>query len=125
MRSYLKETIRPLIPSNVRSAIKEVTKYSQIYNVSGSVVNNVTSTEDVWIPSAREVNFANVETEGPTYSMAFPDNASRVKNYSGSAYRWWLRSAHSDTNFKRVETDGSISYYAANYSAGVALGFCL
>lgn len=125
MRSYLKETIKPLIPSNVRSAIKEVTKYSRIYNVSEAAVNNVTSTEDVWIPSSREVNLTGYETEGPTYSMAFPDNASRVKNYSGSAAWWWLRSANTSSGFRDVYTEGNDSSNNVSSSGGVALGFCL
>ena len=60
MRTYLKETIKPLIPSTVRSAIKEVTKYSRIYNPAGSAVDNVASTEDVWIPSRKEMNFLRI-----------------------------------------------------------------
>ena len=38
IRSYMKETIKPLIPAVVRNAIKEVTKYSRIYNASGTAV---------------------------------------------------------------------------------------
>ena len=127
MRSYLKETIKPLIPANVRNAIKEVTKYSRIYNASETAVNNVTSTEDVWIPSAREVNFSGYETSGPSYTTAFPDNASRIKKKvgSGSAAWWWLRYADSRNGFRGVNSDGSSSDNDAYNSGGVALGFCL
>lgn len=125
MRAYLKNTIKPLIPETVRNAIKEVTKYSKIYDTSNTAVNNVTSAEDVWIPSAREVNFTGYETEGPSYSMAFPDNASRVKNLAGSAAWWWLRSANGDNIFRYVNTSGSYTNGSVSYSGGVALGFCL
>ena len=127
MRTYLRETIKPLIPSNVRSAIKEVTKYSKIYNTAGSETNNVTSTEDVWIPSRREVGFSNGETSGPVYSTAFPDNASRIKSKTGasSASWWWLRSASSNDGFGYVASGGSSSNDSAYNSGGVVLGFCL
>ena len=125
MRSWLKNTIKPLIPSNVRSAIKEVTKYSRIYNAAEQAVNNVTTTDDVWIPSNREVGGSGYETEGPVYSRAFNSNAARVKMKVGasSASWWWLRSANANIGFGYVY-DGDIY---ANYASGegaVALGFC-
>ena len=125
MRSYLKETVKPLIPETVRNAIKPVKKYSQIYNVSDSAVNNVLTTEDVWIPSYKEVFGSGIETLGPTYSATFPNNTSRIKSQAGSsAAWWWLRSAYNYYNFSRVNTDGSHTSYRANDTGGVALGFC-
>ena len=125
MRSYLKETVKPLIPEAVRNAIKPVKKYSRIYNVFGSAVNDVLTTEDVWIPSYKEVFGSGLETLGPTYSTTFPDNASRIKSKAGSsAAWWWLRSANSNGNFSGVGTDGSYYSGGANYTGGVVLGFC-
>ena len=128
MRSYLKETIKPLIPSTVSSAIKEVTKYSRIYNPAGNAVDNVASTEDVWIPSRKEMNFdTSYESNCPVYDSAFPDNASRIKMKTGatSAAWWWLRSAGSSYTFYDVYRDGSNDGNGANVSGGVVLGFCL
>ena len=127
MRTYLKDTIKPLIPSAVRSAIKEVTKYSRIYNTSSVAENNVTSTDDVWIPSAYEVGFTGYETTGQKYSDAFNANADRVKSKVGasSASWWWLRSAGTDSNFRFVYTDGSSSNYYASNSGALPLGFCI
>ena len=125
MRSYLKETVKPLIPETVRNAIKPVKKYSRIYNVSDSAVNDVLTTEDVWIPSYKEVFGSGLETLGPTYSATFPDNTSRIKSKAGSsAGWWWLRSAYSYSNFICVRTDGSYISGGANSTSGVALGFC-
>lgn len=128
MRAYLKDTIKPLIPSNVRSAIKEVKKYSRIYNVSETVQNNAVTTDDVWIPSRKEVAItSSAETSGPTYSV-FSDNASRIKMKTGasSGDSWWLRSACSATTFGYVRSSGAGSYYDSAYdSTGVALGFCI
>ena len=127
MRTYLKETIKPLIPENVRNAIKPVTKYSKIFR-SGSAVNNVASTEDVWIPSTREIfGGTSYETEGPAYADIFPDKTSRVKKKAGasSASWWWLRSANGSNYFYSVSSSG---YYGNNYASVVgalALGFSL
>ena len=129
MRTYLKETIKPLIPENVRNAIKPVTKYSRIFR-SGSAVNDVASTEDVWIPSRHEMFDGTTEyyeTKGPRYSEIFPDNASRKKMKAGasSASWWWLRSANNDINFNIVNSDGSSNYNSASTAGALALGFSL
>lgn len=126
MRTYLRGTVKPLIPSTVATQIKEVKKYS--YRHDGSIANAET-TDDVWIPSKREVNLTNAkETSGPVYSSLFPDNTSRIKTKIGaiSASSWWLRSTDTNGNrFSNVDTSGSkISAYAS-ISYGVALGFCL
>ena len=126
MRRYLINTIKPLLPSEVRNALKTVKKYSSIYNTSETAVNNVVSNDDIWIPSAYEVNFSDCETSGVTYSSAFPDNASRIKHKVGdSAARWWLRSASYVYYFRVVTTDGSASNYGVSYSSGVAVGFVI
>jgi len=127
MRTYMKETIKPLIPSNVRNAIKEVTKVSRIYNSAGNAVDNITSTDDVWIPSTREVGFTYYESNGVAYSAAFPDNASRIKKQVGasSASWWWLRSASTSYYFSNVAGGGGYGNDDANGEGGVVVGFCL
>ena len=126
MRTYLKETIKPLIPANVRAAIKNVTKYSYGCNTAGTIVNNEASTEDVWIPSYREV-FASGETQGPTYNSLFTDANSRKKMKAGasSASGWWLRSAYNSSTFGGVNGSGGNDPGNASTSNGVVLGFCM
>lgn len=129
MRTYLKETIKPLIPANVRNAIKEVTKYSRIFR-SGSAVNDVASTEDVWIPSRHEMfdeTTEYYETQGPRYDGIFTDNASRVKKKVGasSASWWWLRSADYTNYFNRVGSSGNCNKYSAAAAGALALGFSI
>lgn len=127
LRTYLKNTIKPLIPSTVRNAIKEVTKYTFIYNASSIAINNMATTDDVWIPSVREVfgNYGN-ESNAPYYNLAFPDNASRIKNFNGSAGDWWLRSASNNTRGYNVDAMGGQSNYSSvTIWRGVVLGFCL
>ena len=124
MRTYLKETIKPLIPEVVRNAIKEVTKYSRSYS-SGSAVNNVTTTDDVWIPSAREIfGGTSYETEGPVYDGVFVDANARKKTQVGasSASAWWLRSANNNNNFYNVNRSGNNNNNNASNSRALALG---
>lgn len=127
MRDYLKETIKPLIPANVRGAIKEVTKYSNIYDTSSSVVKNVATTDDVWIPGGRElINNTSYETMGANYSLLFADDNSRKKALVGTDADalWWTRTASTRNYFRCVQTSGKISTDYAYNPCGVALGFC-
>ena len=129
MRTYLKETIKPLIPETVRNAIKEVTKYSRIFDTSGTAVNDVPSTEDLWLPSRREMfgAISNAETMGPIYDGVFPDNASRIKKKVGasSAEFWWCRSAHNGISFYGVHSSGNFSYSGAYTSYALPVGFSI
>ena len=128
MRTYLKETIKPLIPEAVRTHIKSVKKYTKIYDTSVSAVNNVESTEDVWIPSMREIfGGTSYETTGPVYTVVYSDSTSRIKYNvtGGSAAWWWLRSAYNYYGFSGVNSIGGYSYNGAYDGYGVALGFCI
>ena len=128
MRTYMKETIKPLIPAEVRSAILEVTKTSYAYNTAGTAYQQTTQ-DDVWLPSTRELAYSYAkETSGPVYSEMFPDPASRKKYKVGStsASKWWLRSAgFNSTNFFCVKTDGNLDYWDVSDFLGVAFGFCI
>ena len=127
MRTYLADTIKPLIPSEVRSAIKTVKKYSS-HNENNATVKDVLSYDDVWIPGSREIlNETTYETQGPVYSQVFKDTTTRKKHKIGSssASAWWLRSAASASNFRFISGSGSASTKYANNSSDVALGFCL
>lgn len=126
MRSYLKDTIKPLIPSVVRSRIVDVTKYTRIYNTAGQAVNDVATTEDVWLPSYREVFGGVLETLGPVYTSVFSsaDTRKKMKVGSSSTEYWWLRSAYTNNNFGIVYPSGDGDNSRARALYGVALGFC-
>lgn len=120
MRSYLKNTVKPLIPSAVRSAIKEVTKTQLSYNTSGSSETQIT-TDDVWIPSDSECFGAD-----SLYYVLFENtSANRIKNRNGTASYWWLRRATITENFYAVYTAGGNVSGDSTSSYGVALGFCI
>lgn len=86
IRSVLRNTIYPLIPSTVKNAIVDVKKTS----LSSNDNRDVETVDNVWIPSCQEVNNAlnRYETGGYTYSV-FSDNASRIKGNL-----WALRSTY-------------------------------
>ena len=127
MRAYLKSTIKPLIPEVVRNAVVEVTKISSAYTGGALVKDGQTTTDDVWIPSAHEIfNNTYYETTGAVYSAKFNSDANRIKyNASGSAYGWWLRSAHSTSNFRYVNSSGYEANNGASVVFGIVLGFCI
>ena len=126
MRTYLRETIKPLIPTVVRNRIKEVTKISATYENSAIVVDGQTTTDDVWIPSNHEIfNVTTYESTGAVYSSKFTDASSRIKyDSTATATYWWLRSASSGTYFRIVYGGGTANDNIASRSYGVALGFC-
>lgn len=120
LRGYLQDTYKPLIQSDVRSALKTVTKYS---STSSSGV--VTTSDDIWVPSTREVgltSLSGVETSGPNYNGKFSSDSSRIK--TGFATGWWTRSGAS-SYYRAVS--GSGSNYPTRKSTeelGIVIGFC-
>ena len=129
MRTYLKETIKPLIPANVRNTIVEVSKYSRIYDTSTAVVNNVVTTDDVWIPSDYETcgTYNLKETSGVIYDILFPNLDGRKKTMVGSdtVSSWYTRTACSYSSFVFINSAGrSSTVGGSNNSDGVCLGFC-
>lgn len=121
MRTYLQETIKPLIPSEVLAGIKTVTKSQTAYDTSGSSYTQTTE-DDVWIPSYPEL-FGSSSTY---YDLFQNTSANRIKYKvaATSASYWWLRTASYTSGFYAVGTSGSGSYYYASNSNGVCLGFC-
>ena len=128
MRTYLKETIKPLIPQTVRDAITPVTKYTRIYQASDeTAVNNVASVDDVWIPSSYEMGQTGLETSGVTYGSTFPNATSRKKFKPGEPFAkgWWLRSVYGVASFCYVNGSGAFDTYTYSSDGSVAIGFCI
>ena len=126
MRTYLNDTIKPLIPANVQAAIKAVHKTHPAYNSAGSSFTQTTD-DEVWLPSFDEMFASSSSTNQPRYKIVFPDAESRKKIGIGatSASNWWLRSAASSHAFNYVYENGNSSDYVASDSYRVALGFCM
>lgn len=125
MRSWLVSDVLPLFPEPVKTAIKEVKKYS--YDKTTSA--DVTSNDKLWIPSAREVLTSSsygYESNGPTYTTVFNSNDAIIKYFGFSAENWWIRSVNGNNNtrFQNVNNNGISSHSLADSFNGVALGFC-
>lgn len=135
LRLWLRESILPLFPEEVRSNIKTVKKYSASdYDEATGLIDyaletpNEVLTEDmIWIPSYTEV-FSKVfyADEEPVYNIAFSDDASRVRyRLDGTEDWWWLRSADGYSLFHIVRQEGRWDVSNVYYEGGVIIGFCL
>lgn len=126
MRSYLSDTILPLIPSNVAERINAVKKISNAYDVDETAFQQTTY-DKLWIPGHREIfNSTSYDKTGPVYSAIYKNADSRKKaKVEGSANYWWLRSAYNATNFRFVIISGGDSSYNASDTDGVCPGFSL
>lgn len=116
------------LPSDLKAIVAPVKKKCYTtYNLASSLSE---ANYNVWLLAEAEVFDRVTHTvsngEGTKYPI-FTDNASRIKKVNGSADYWWLRSAVSSgsASFVCVFSDGSVSYYGASYSRGVAVGLCI
>lgn len=137
--SYMKTTICPafenVIPVELRSNLKTVTKYTDNRGVSSSAETNVTATEEkFFILSEYEVfgttTYANTYEANKQaqykYYSAGNDKKKYQHNKTGTAAYWWLRSPRRDTstNFARVDDGGKTGYGSGcHYSLGFAPAF--
>lgn len=129
LRSYLKNTIKPLIPATVRNGIVEVSKISSTYENGAIVIDGQTTTDDVWIPSVYEMRGnATYESTGAKYTGRFTSNSERAKHLLGATSNiiYWERSVKAEGQFMYVMSNGNPSYDSgfADTKHGIALGFC-
>lgn len=129
LRAYYRDTLMPLIPAAVRSAIVPVSKVHTAYRVKASDATRTesfqqTTTETVWCPSYPEM-FSS-RSNGGLYHTIFPDNTSRIKQKvdASSASNWWLRSASDGSYASCVRTNGNHTSNYTTSSCALALGFC-
>ncbi len=123
MRTWLRETIYPTIPSEIRSGIKEVVKTYSVYN--GSEMETQSVNDTIWIPSLREKGRSdtNAEDSGPAYSQGM--GSKGYYNTPDSTGSWWLRTSYSNiSQFYYVNYIGNISNSSATTNSTVVFGFC-
>lgn len=121
MRTYLKNTIKPLISTTVASRIATVTKIQQTVDTAKTKLLQTTQ-DDVWIPDRTEVFDSGI------YTGLFTDDAARIKCKVGTATAsdWWLRTAYDAYGFYKARNTGrSGDDNAYNTSCGICLSFCL
>lgn len=123
LRSWLSDSILPLIPEPVRSHMVSVTK-SQMSCNSAAKLHGQTCSDLLWIPSKEEC----YDSDG-AYRGLFPDAASRIKMKAGAsdALVWWNRTAVNSTGFAfgTFTATGASGTRYAQYSNGVCIGFCV
>ena len=129
MRTYLKGTIKPLISPEVRNNIVEVAKISKAYKASDETDYQQVTSDDLWIPSCKEIcgyqypSENTYESTGAVYSR-FNNSNSRIKETSGSTQVWWTRSAYNAAKFAFINGKGSSGFNPSNLNYYIALGFC-
>lgn len=126
MRTYLRDTIKPLIPSEVQAMIKTVTKYSNGFDTNGTKVIAAASEDDVWIPSKYEVDRSeSYESTGVNYRYLFVNAESKLKKRNTTYATWWYRTAYSTNEYIGHGNEVNKGIIAKSTSLnGIALGFC-
>ena len=129
-------TLLAALPSDLRSVMKSVTKYTDNTGNASNVSGNVTATSDYLFL------LAEFEVRGSrSYANQYERNSQAQYDYfkagnskiayrhteTGTAVWWWLRSAYYNRSgsFCGVSTSGSARRSSATYSAGVLPGFAV
>lgn len=113
------------IPESILPYLRTVSKKYVMHNGGIKLVYR-----KLWLFSESEMFGSAIYSpaeDGERYT-AFATSKDRiVKDEDGSACAVWLRSANADDsgNFCMVDTSGSANGDSADYSRGVALGFCV
>lgn len=119
MRTYLNDSIKPMLPLVVSDMIQPVTK------ISHAAGGQTSSTDELWIPSMLEIGVAGYESSAePVYNLIFTDSASRKKRVKGEASSWCSRTITASRIAIIMETGESNGQGIVNAQFGVVLGFC-
>lgn len=128
--SNFRTSTLPSILSNFPDEWQNIMTTAQKKTAQGNdSVTIVTSDDKVWLLSPVELTGASslgYAGEGTQYPI-FTDNASRIKRVNNVANNYWTRSLASGyaNDFCIVATNGTITHYAAGYTMGICLGFCV
>lgn len=125
MRTTHLPAILALMPTEVRSGIREVSKKA---SVGGRSTTIETVSDKLFLLSEVEIfgsTSYSAAGEGTQYDYYKAGN-SKVKKQNGSAANWWERSpfASNAMYFCLVSSNGSAGGNSASYAYGVAFGFC-
>ena len=124
-----------VLPAALRAVLKSVTKHTNNTGNS-SAASAVTATTDyAFLLSEYEVfgstTYANSNEASKQAQYAYYSAGNSKIKYNHSATStaviWWLRSPRASTSsgFVGVYGGGTVNYYNASYSLGVAPGFCV
>ena len=124
MRTTHLPAILALMPTEVRSGIREVSKKASVGGASSTIE---TVPDKLFLLSEVEI-FGSTgwspAGEGTQYDYYKAGN-SKVKNRNGSAEAWWLRSpVASNSKYFCLVLNGGSNISSASIARGVAFGFC-
>ena len=129
-------TLMSCLPSDLRSVMKPMTKYTDNKGNSSNVEANVTTSID-YLPLLSEYEVQGTRTYANQYEQSkqrqytyYSDGNSKIKyNHSStsSAVAWWVRSPYCSSRywFCYVSASGDANYTGANNSRGVAPAFLI
>lgn len=125
MRNTRLPAILALMPSEVRTAIREVNKLTSAGNQSSTIS---TTADKLFLLSEIEIFGSvtySVAGEGSQYAYYSAGN-SKIKIRSGRPKHWWERSPRSRSNsrFCSVDNKGAAGSTIADSSCGMAFAFC-
>jgi hypothetical protein len=125
MRTTHLPSILLLMPSEVQSAIRKVDKLTSEGKKSSTIV---TTQDSLFLLSEVEVLGAtthSVTGEGTQYAY-YAGGGNKIKNQSGVANNWWLRSPTGSANnaYCQIKTTGGAGSYYPNYARCVSFAFC-
>lgn len=138
--SFMRKTIcaqfKNCLPTDLKSVLKSITKYSDNTGGGSNTASYVTATmDDIFLLAEYEVfgsrNYANsAEQNYQAQYQYYKNSNSKVRykhNSTGTTASWWLRSVIADGSyaFCRVGTSGSAGTTYANISIGFAPAFCV
>ena len=131
LRTFLRNTVLPTFPSDVRSHIANVKKYTRGYDTSGAVVANMESTDSLFALSKHEAfGGTDYETQGVTYTNWFSSasrrKATRVGSSTASFHR--LRSADTNNATVGINNTGALATGCGVTNGNwtnILFGFCL
>lgn len=122
LRTYLKNTIKPLISEMVGSRIATVTKKQVAFDTTGAKFTQ-TSEDDVWIPGFKYPGTTDYKLK---YDTLFPDGKSMKKCKVGSTTvsDWYLRDAYTCESHWKIGTLGNVSTIVLPNNLSICLCFC-
>lgn len=136
MRTTIIPTFKNCMPSDLKSVLKSVTKYSDNTGGGSDTASYVTATTDeIFLLAEFEVfgtrSYANSAEKNYQAQYAYYSSGNSKVKYrhssTSSTAHWWLRSVYADGSgtFCLVNASGSAAAGNANRSGGFAPAFCV
>lgn len=111
MRTYLNDTIKPLIPYNVLNAIKTIKNTQKAFTKPDNYQTTQTSSDDIWIPSISMKSKGYINISG--------------LDQNGNSVAIWTREACSKKEFYHIKDGRSYTTLSCDDDGYIILCFCM